>query len=319
MQSYEHHIVQESLQARHPYLQDEFSSDIIPNQITIAVFDRTIEKFKEVLLQEGLEPTKCRDALKTLNELIHNQETADQMVDNDIIAITSALMRHKDKQVREQAALLISQFALHNRASPHLMEYSFKNLKEILEDEDQLVRDAAALVFQNLSINAAGRECIRDTASAEAMKQSFIKHSSKDHLQKTKGKYLILLLEAFVNLTREDFGIEPLLGSQNSHSAIAQFSNLLESVQSSEYAQLNLSQSDYKMICQLCLRVLGNMSINHQGKQECIDHKVISKSAWYIDEERPSSIYEDSLNASLVLMSCSIHLDGKKQIVNEVD
>jgi hypothetical protein len=72
MQSYEHHIVQESLQARHPYLQDEFSSEIIPNQITIAVFDRTIEKFKEVLLQEGLEPSKCRDALKTLNELIHH-------------------------------------------------------------------------------------------------------------------------------------------------------------------------------------------------------------------------------------------------------
>ena len=28
MQSYEHHIVQESLQARHPYLQEEFSSGI---------------------------------------------------------------------------------------------------------------------------------------------------------------------------------------------------------------------------------------------------------------------------------------------------
>ena len=77
MQSYEHHIVQESLQARHPYLQDEFSSEIVPDQITCAVFDRTIEKFKEVLLQEGLEATKCRDALKTLNELIHHQETAD--------------------------------------------------------------------------------------------------------------------------------------------------------------------------------------------------------------------------------------------------
>ena len=42
MQSYEHHIVKESLQARHPYLQMEFTSDVIPDQITIAVFDRTI-------------------------------------------------------------------------------------------------------------------------------------------------------------------------------------------------------------------------------------------------------------------------------------
>ena len=44
----------------------------MPDQITIAVFDRTIEKFKEVLLQQDLESTKCRDALKTLNELIHH-------------------------------------------------------------------------------------------------------------------------------------------------------------------------------------------------------------------------------------------------------
>lgn len=60
------------------------------------------------------------------------------------------------------------------------------------------------------------------------------------------------------------------------------------------------------------------MSVNHQGKQECIDHQVIKSSSWFLDESY-SDIYEDALNASLVIMSCSIHLDGKKQIVNEVD
>ena len=50
MQSYEHHIVQESTQERHPYLQDDFTSEIKHDQITVAVFDRTIQKFKEVLL-----------------------------------------------------------------------------------------------------------------------------------------------------------------------------------------------------------------------------------------------------------------------------
>ena len=76
MQSYEHHIVKESLKARHPYLQESFTSEVLPDQITAAVFDRTLEKFKEVLQQENLESSKCRDALKTLNELVHNQETA---------------------------------------------------------------------------------------------------------------------------------------------------------------------------------------------------------------------------------------------------
>ena len=72
MQSYEHHIVQESLQARHPYLQEEMTSEVIPDQITTAVFDRTIEKFKGVLFQQDLDASKCRDALKTLNELVHH-------------------------------------------------------------------------------------------------------------------------------------------------------------------------------------------------------------------------------------------------------
>lgn len=58
------------------------------------------------------------------------------MIDNDIIAITSALMKHKDDEVREQAALLIGHFSIHNRAAQSLIEYSFKNLNDILEDNE---------------------------------------------------------------------------------------------------------------------------------------------------------------------------------------
>lgn len=57
---------------RHPYIQDPFSSDIDPGQITNAVFDRMISKFREVLLNEELEPERLRDALKTLNEQVHH-------------------------------------------------------------------------------------------------------------------------------------------------------------------------------------------------------------------------------------------------------
>jgi hypothetical protein len=44
------------------------------------------------------------------------------------------------------------------------------------------------------------------------MIQSFIKHSSEELIQKSDSKYLVYLLEAFVNLTFSDIGIEPLLG-----------------------------------------------------------------------------------------------------------
>jgi len=46
----------------------------------------------------------------------------------------------------------------------------------------------------------------------EAMIESFIKHSSEGELIKEDAPYLVYLLEAFVNLTFSDIGIEPLLG-----------------------------------------------------------------------------------------------------------
>ena len=91
------------------------------------------------------------------------------MAPSYLLAITSALMKHRDPEVREQAALITGSFSLHQRAAPHMIEYSFKNLNDILEDSDQSVRDAAAWVFKMLSINATGLECIRDTVSANQM------------------------------------------------------------------------------------------------------------------------------------------------------
>lgn len=60
------------------------------------------------------------------------------------------------------------------------------------------------------------------------------------------------------------------------------------------------------------------MSINHEGKEECIVNKVIQRSYTYLIAG-PGRSAEDALNTSLILMSCSIHLEGKNQIIDEVD
>ena len=178
-----------------------------------------------------------------------------------------------------------------------------RNLKEILEDPDQSVRNAAAYVFQKLSVTDTGLQCVRETDSAIQMIASFIHHSKQDNISPEKGIYLISLLEAFVNLTFNDYGIEPLLGK----NAIHQLATLFQA----QYAINNLTDEDHKMICQLSLRVLGNMSVNHKGKDECIENQVIKASSYFLDYSYTDK-YEDALNASLVIMSCSIHLDGKK-------
>lgn len=77
------------------------SSEIDPMQITVAVFDRMVHKFKEVLEVRELDPQLIRDALKTLNELVHHQETADQMIDAEILTITAELLKSEEAEVRE--------------------------------------------------------------------------------------------------------------------------------------------------------------------------------------------------------------------------
>ncbi len=85
---------------------------------------------------------------------------------------------------------------------------------------------------------------------------------------------MVYLLEAFVNLTFSDIGIEPLLGK----NAIEQFTKILEP----EYCAMEVLQECHNKIAELCLRVLGNMSINQEGKEECIENRVIERSYIYL-------------------------------------
>ena len=185
----------------------------------------------------------------------------------------------------------------------------FDNLKELLEDEDIRVREATSWALMRLSVNQDGCERMVENGIPEAMIGSFIQHSEAKSLVIEDAQYLIYLLEAFVNLTFSDTGIEPLLGKE----AIAQYTKLLDQ----EYAVNTLGEKHAK-IAELCLRVLGNMSINHDGKQECIENSVIARAYEFL-KESPARSYEDALNTSLILMSCSIHLEGKNQIVDKVD
>lgn len=60
------------------------------------------------------------------------------------------------------------------------------------------------------------------------------------------------------------------------------------------------------------------MSINTVGKNACIEHNIIVRSYKFLEAGEHRS-YEDALNTSLILMSCAIHLDGKRQIVAHED
>lgn len=98
----------------------------------------------------------------------------------------------------------------------------------------------------------------------------FKKFVQKDHIKEESGKFLIYLLEAMQNFTNYDNGIEPLLGK----NFVECLNNLL--LDSSDVLKLGCYRNRIQCIS---LWVLGNISMNHEGKQEAIDYKVIL-NAW---------------------------------------
>ena len=79
-------------------------------------------------------------------------------IDADILQLTAQLLKYEDAEVREQASLLLGSFALsfNGRA---LFEFAFQPLKDLLEDEELKVREAASRTIQMVSVNDDG--CIK--------------------------------------------------------------------------------------------------------------------------------------------------------------
>ncbi len=239
------------------------------------------------------------------------------MIEHGIIESTSALLLNDDWEVREQAALLIGSFVYSKQArieepifedeNPDEerglpLQYTCECLQEKLDDEILKVRVAASWAFYKLSVNRDGCDIIVRTESATAIIHNFMKFADLDNLKEENGKYLIYLLEAMANFTIYDNGIEPFLGK----GTIECLNTIIAD------SEQILKLGAYKnRIQELSLRVIGNISLNHNGKQECIDHKVIL-NAWKFLQ---SADFQQRFNSSHVLMSCTIHLDGKKQAV----
>ncbi len=70
MQSYKLYVVSDHLKDIYPYLELPFNDRYDKTEVYHAVFDRSIPKLLEILLMQGLEAQRYKDALITLNEMV---------------------------------------------------------------------------------------------------------------------------------------------------------------------------------------------------------------------------------------------------------
>jgi len=236
--------------------------------------------------------------------LVSHQETKDIMITENVIEATSPLLVDKNTEVRKEAVSLIGSFANSERGRQKLF-VAFKGMQQQLTDESPLVREVDAWALLRLSTSREGCELIASNKLATSMVVAFIRYSNPLHFSKDVQKFFCYLLEAFVNITEYDNGIIPLL---NTGTVAA-----LRDISSPEH------KNDFgiylQRIQEYTLKLLGNISVNHKGKDECVKEKVID-AAWHF---LGSEVLQEKIYAAFTLMSCAIHLEGKNQIVGCVD
>merc|ERR1719191_1569561 len=111
LQAYQRHIVSEQLVDRHPYLED-IRSHLKADDVSTAFGNRQFPRLIEQLKSTDISADKLAEALRTICDLVSNQESKCQAVAADVVAAAADLLVHDDTSVKREAARTIATIAL---------------------------------------------------------------------------------------------------------------------------------------------------------------------------------------------------------------
>ncbi|CAG9316912.1 unnamed protein product [Blepharisma stoltei] len=239
------------------------------------------------------------ETLHTLNGLVSHQSTKDKMINSRIMESCGNLLNSENWTVRMEAAYLIGGliFMMQGR-NIMILNDVFPPLQRHLTDENTNVREAVAWTLCRLSNSRDGVAKLAESCTIITMVSAFINFSKAP---KTKNKMCLLyLLEAFINISEYDIGIEPMLGTGLMKSLI-NFLKLAKKYKEQEIVMIERT-----------LHVISHITIHPIGKIEGTDENAISAASKYINSNRS---YEQKRLGTAVIMTVTIELEGKNQAV----
>ncbi|EGR27544.1 hypothetical protein IMG5_194070 [Ichthyophthirius multifiliis] len=298
MQSFKLHIVSEHLKDRYPYLEAEFNDRYDKTEVYHAAFDRSIPKLIEILLMPDIEAFKYRDALITLNEMVSHQENKDIMISSGLVAIASAFLHHKLVEIRREAVLLIGSLVTIMRGRQHVLDTTYEGFQKMLFDQNLQAREACAWALCRFITGRDGVDQLCKAKIIEHMVNSFLQYTENPNIK--EAKFIVCILEAFLNILQYDNGIIFFIRT----GIVARLNQILKNENNIYYDKQWSLRINY-----LCLDCLAKIVVNMEGKQEGIDLYIINTASNFLD----SHIQEERKYSSILIMNCSIHLDGKKQ------
>jgi hypothetical protein len=309
MQSYTSYKVSEFLKDRHPYIPPENERPLMdPEQVSIAYNERAIPKLADLLTYKELSSQKRKDALHTMNELVSHQETKSEMIDHNVVLSACNLMSDESPLVRCEACLLVGSllFLDSGRKQFDMREGNYKIMQSLIFDIDLKVRECVGWLMYRFSIHKEGVQMIYKSDTIYKMVDAFNIFSSSVRIEENY-KYILYILEAFINITMYDFGISHMLNK-----------NLLSSfyfiLSNKEYQEV-LSKGIYQQIRELTLSTLKNITLIKEGKVEAIKENLIYTVSDYLN----SDIEKERLYSSAFMMTISSMFDAKNQICKFVN
>lgn len=303
LKSYKLNVVSEHLKDRHPYLEPPFNDRYKASEVYRAVFDREIPKLVEILQMNDLKDENYRDALITLNELVSHQENKDMMITQGLVEIASSNLLSNHIDVRREAMLLLGSLLSVERGREKVNEITVSGIRKMLFDEHRHGREACGWTVCRIAISRDGVDIINNRKLTPDLIASFMKYT--EQLDDKEAQFLVYLLESFGYILEFDQGITFFLKS-----------GILKRVNSILAKHNDSIFSEYKSrINSLCLEFEMKFTMNHDGKAEGIEEKIIFVACNFLH----SKVFEEVKFAVMTLMSCTILLEGKEQCTNFLD
>lgn len=312
MQSYSVYRDSDFNKDRYPYVhrpQSPFSDVLRKDQVSIAYNERCIPKLAELLVYPNLNCEKRRDALKTLNELVSNQELKAEMITHHIISYSSCLTVDDYWETRKEACLLLGSllFLEDGRRQYKKKQDNYLILHQVLFDNNVKVRIAVGWLIYRLSIHKDGVNMINESNTIFKIIDAINTYSVLDVFS-INHHYLIYLLGSMINLTMYEPGINNSLGK----GLLATFYTILDDKDGTFSKQVN--KGAYQQIKEYILSIIKNMMLLKEGKTEALKVKIVRIITRFLTSE----IDRDRLFSSAFMMAISNDIIAKQEISNYV-
>lgn len=311
MQAYQRHIVSEHLVDRHPYLED-IRGHLKADDVSVAFGARQFPRLIEQLKSPDISPEKLAEALRTICDLVPNQESKCQGVAADVVLAASDLLTHEDTAVKREAAKTIAAIALMLNGRSRMPTLNTgpavpKLSRLLLTCNDEGVKANVAEAFNAVCIFRDGCQQVVDQGAVKAIASYLCVVLPEQPQSQLLALCFLNLLKALSQVTMyANNGLRDLIGC----GLIGKLCVFLSRVPPGQGIPVVSPEQSTETVRQ-ALRVIWHIGNDMHGRQEALKAKGVEVITAFLSDQ-DAKVREGAVCALNVL---SLEIPGKKDIL----